>query len=91
MLAAADHALKTVGDQTKIIPGHGPLGTKADLKAYRDMLAAVSGRVAGQIKQGKKMEEVVASKPTAQYDAKWGKGFLPPDKFVEMLYDNLKK
>jgi glyoxylase-like metal-dependent hydrolase (beta-lactamase superfamily II) len=91
VLAAADRALKTVSDQTKIIPGHGPLGTKADLKAYRDMLAAVSGRVAAQIKQGKKMEEVVASKPTAQYDAKWGKGFLPPDKFVEMLYDNLKK
>jgi len=91
VLAAADRALKTVSDQTKIIPGHGPLGTKADLKAYRDMLAAVSGRVAGQIKQGKKMEEVVASKPTAQYDAKWGKGFLPPDKFVEMLYENLKK
>ena len=91
VLAAADRALKTVGDKTKIIPGHGPLGTKADLKAYRDMLAAVSGRIAAQIKQGKKMEEVVASKPTAQYDAKWGKGFLPPGKFVEMLYDNLKK
>jgi glyoxylase-like metal-dependent hydrolase (beta-lactamase superfamily II) len=91
VLAAADRALKTVGDKTKIIPGHGPLGTKADLKAYRDMLAAVSGRIAGQIKQGKKLEEVVASKPTAQFDAKWGKGFLAPDKFVEMLYGNLKK
>ena len=91
VLAAADRALKTVGDSTKIIPGHGPLGTKADLKAYRDMLAAVSSRVAAQIKQGKKLEEVVASKPTAQYDAKWGKGFLAPEKFVEMLYGNLKK
>ena len=91
VLAAADRALKTVSDSTKIIPGHGPLATKADLKAYRDMLAAVSGRVASQIKQGKKIEEVVASKPTGQYDAKWGKGFLAPDKFVEMLYGNLKK
>jgi cyclase len=91
VLAAADRALKTISDSTKIIPGHGPLATKADLKAYRDMLAATSGRVAAQIKQGKKLEEVVASKPTAQYDAKWGKGFLPPDKFVEMLYGNLKK
>jgi glyoxylase-like metal-dependent hydrolase (beta-lactamase superfamily II) len=91
VLAAVDRELKTAGDKTKIIPGHGPLGTKADLKAYRDMLAAVSGRVAAQIKQGKKLEEVVASKPTAQFDAKWGKGFLAPDKFVEMLYGNLKK
>ena len=91
VLAAADRALKLAGDKTKIIPGHGPLGTKADLKAYRDMLAAVSGQVAAQIKQGKKLEEVVASKPTAKLDAAWGKGFLTPDKFVEMLYGNLKK
>src|SRR5882724_9642502 len=91
VLASADRVLKLAGDNTKIIPGHGPLGTKADLKAYRDMLAAVSGQVASQIKQGKKLEEVVASKPTAQLDAAWGKGFLTPDKFVEMLYGNLKK
>ena len=91
VLAAADRVLKLAGDKTKIIPGHGPLGTKADLKAYRDMLAAVSGQVAAQIKQGKKLEEVVASKPTAKLDAAWGKGFLTPDKFVEMLYGNLKK
>jgi glyoxylase-like metal-dependent hydrolase (beta-lactamase superfamily II) len=91
VLAAADRVLKLAGDKTKIIPGHGPLGTKADLKAYRDMLAAVSGQVAAQIKQGKKLEEVVASKPTAKLDAAWGKGFLTPDKFVEMLYGNLKR
>ena len=91
VLAAADRALKVAGDKTRIIPGHGPLGNKADLKAYRDMLAAVSARVSAQIKQGKKVEEVVAAKPTAQYDDPWGKGFLEPDKFVEMLYGNLKK
>jgi len=91
VLAAVDRVLKMAGDKTKIIPGHGPLATQADLKVYRDMLATVSGRVAGQIKQGKKLEEVVASKPTAQYDELWGKGFLAPEKFVEMLYGNLKK
>jgi cyclase len=91
VLAAVDRVLKMAGDKTKIIPGHGPLGNRADLKAYRDMLATVSGRIAGQIKQGKKLEQVVASKPTAQYDEAWGKGFLAPDKFVEMLYGNLKK
>jgi cyclase len=91
VLSAADRALRIAGDRTRIIPGHGPLGSKADLKAFRDMLATVSGRVNGQIKQGRKLEEVVASKPTAQFDAAWGKGFLPPDKFVEMLYGNLKK
>jgi glyoxylase-like metal-dependent hydrolase (beta-lactamase superfamily II) len=91
VLAAVDGVLKTAGDDTKIIPGHGPLASKADLKAYRDMLAAVSGNIRGQIKAGKSPEEVIASKPTAKYDEVWGKGFLPPEKFVEMIYKNLKK
>src|SRR3979490_2542967 len=80
VLAAADGVLKTAGDDTKIIPGHGPLASKADLKAYRDMLAAVSGNIRGQIKAGKTLEQVIASKPTAKYDEVWGKGFLPPEK-----------
>ena len=91
VLAAADRVLKTAGDDTKIIPGHGPLGSKADLKAYRDMLAAISASIRGQIKAGKTLEQVVASKPTAKYDGVWGKGFLAPEKFVAMLYGNLIK
>jgi len=91
VLAAADRVLKTAGDDTKIIPGHGPLGSKADLKAYRDMLAAISGNIQGQIKARKTLEQVVASKPTAKYDEVWGKGFLAPEKFVAMLYGSIKK
>ena len=91
VLAAADGVLKTAGEGTKIIPGHGPLASKGDLKTYRDMLAAVSGNIRGQIKAGKTLEQVIGSKPTAKYDAVWGKGFLAPEKFVEMVYRNLKK
>jgi glyoxylase-like metal-dependent hydrolase (beta-lactamase superfamily II) len=91
VIAAADRVLKMAGDNTKIIPGHGPLGSKADLKAYRDMLAAISASIQGQIKAGKTLEQVVASKPTAKYDEVWGKGFLAPEKFVAMLYGNIIK
>jgi glyoxylase-like metal-dependent hydrolase (beta-lactamase superfamily II) len=91
VIAAADVVLKMSGNKTRIIPGHGPLGTVADLKAYRDMLASVSERVRGLIKQGKKLEEVVAAKPTAQFDEAWGKGFMQPDKFVSMLYGNMTR
>jgi len=91
VLAAVDGVLKTAGDDTKIIPGHGPLASKADLKVYRDMLVAVSGNIRGQIKAGKSLEQVIASEPTAKYDEVWGKGFLAPEKFVEMIYRNLKK
>jgi cyclase len=91
VLAAADRVLRTAGDDTKIIPGHGPLGNKADLKAFRDMLAAISTNIRAQIKAGKTLEQVTASKPTAKYDDVWGKGFIAPEKFVEMLYKNLNK
>jgi cyclase len=91
VIAAADLGLAIANDSTKIIPGHGPLGNKADLKAYRDMLATVSGRIKALIGQGKKLEEVLAAAPTAEYDAVWGKGFLPPPKWVEMVYKNLTK
>src|SRR3989475_411354 len=57
----------------------------------RDILAACSRTIRGQIKAGKTLEQVIASKPTAKYDEVWGKGFLAPEKFVEMLYKNLKK
>src|SRR5438128_8071325 len=66
VIAAVDRILKVAGDDTKIIPGHGPLGNKADLKAYREMLAAVSGNIRSQIGAGKTLEQVIASKPTAK-------------------------
>jgi cyclase len=91
VLAAVDLVLRLADDDTKIIPGHGPLGTKADLEAYREMLVAVSARVRQLIRQGRTLEQVVAAKPTAKYDEVWGKGFLPPEKFVAMLYGNLKR
>lgn len=89
VIQAVDRVLSVAGDQTKIIPGHGPLATKADLKAYRGMLATVSARIAAQIKQGKTFEQTAAAKPTAEFDGVWGKGFLPPEKFVAMIYGNL--
>ena len=91
VIAAVDLALRLADDDTRIIPGHGPLGSKADLEAYREMLATVSGRVRQLVRQGRTLEQVVAAKPTAKYDEVWGKGFLPPEKFVAMLYGNLKR
>lgn len=90
VIKAADQVSALANDSTKIIPGHGPVGNKADLKAYRDMLASVSEKIKTMIKDGKTLEQVLAAKPTAEYDAVWGNGFLKPQKWVEMLYENLK-
>jgi len=91
VIAGADDVLGRIDDNTKVIPGHGPLGNKADLKAYRDMLATVHGRMTELIKEGKNIDEIVAAKPTADYDAKWGGGFLKPDKWVKIVYSVMQK
>jgi glyoxylase-like metal-dependent hydrolase (beta-lactamase superfamily II) len=85
VIAGCDRGLAIANDQTKIIPGHGPLSNKAELKAYRDMLVTVSGRVKDMIRQGKKLEEITAANVTADLDEKWGKGFIKGPKFAEML------
>ncbi len=87
MIATAEHVLAMVDDETKIIPGHGPLSNKAELQAYRDVLAAVRDRVHRLIGEGKSRDEVVAAKPTADFDEAWGDGFLKPDAWVGIVYD----
>jgi len=89
MIAAADQVLAIADDKTKIIPGHGPLGTKADLQNYRNVLAGIRDRVKALIAQGKSLDQIVAAKPTAQWDATWGKGFVGPDVFVGFVHRSL--
>ena len=90
MIAAADMTLKMVDASTKIVPGHGPLADKAALTKYRDMMVTVRDRVQKLKTGGRKVEEVVASKPTADLDPTWGKGFLNPDMFVGIVYNTLR-
>jgi glyoxylase-like metal-dependent hydrolase (beta-lactamase superfamily II) len=91
MIGAADKVLALAGDGTKIIPGHGPLATKADLKAYRDMLVAVRDAIKPLVASGKTLEQTVAAKPTAALDAKWGVGFIKPDAIVGLVYKDLSR
>jgi cyclase len=89
VVAAADRVLAGVSDKTRIIPGHGPVASKADLQAYRDTLKAIRDRVAKLRAEGKTKEAAVAAKPSAEFDAKWGQGFVKPDVFVGIVYDSL--
>jgi glyoxylase-like metal-dependent hydrolase (beta-lactamase superfamily II) len=86
MIAAADRVLAASDASTKIIPGHGPLAAKADVKAFRDMLAASRDAVKPLVAAGKTLDEVKAAKPTAALDEKWGKGFIKPDVWTTVLY-----
>ena len=91
MIAAADVALKLCNDQTRIIPGHGELADADDLRAYRAVLQAVRDRVRSLVDAGKTREEVIAAKPSAEFDADWGGGFMKPDVWIGIVYDGMTK
>ena len=88
-IAGAAKVLALADSKTKIVPGHGPLGDKAALTKYHAMLVTVRDRVQKQKAAGKKLEEVTASKPTAEFDAAWGHGLLTAEQFVGIVYSTL--
>ena len=91
MIAAAERGLGIAGEKTKIIPGHGPLASRADLEGFRAMLVAVRDRVKKLADAGKSVDEIVAAKPTKEFDAAFGGGFLDPDKFVRIVHSALAR
>ncbi len=89
MIRACEKALAVAGSATKMIPGHGPLGTKAEFQKYHDMLATVRDKVAALKKAGASEQEAVAKKPTAQFDAAMGAGMMSGDQFTGIVYRTL--
>jgi glyoxylase-like metal-dependent hydrolase (beta-lactamase superfamily II) len=89
-LAALDTAIAISGPNTKIVPGHGGVTTRAALSTIRNMMIGVRDRVAQLIHQGKTPDEVVATKPTSDFDQ-----FVPggspatADRFVRQVYSEL--
>jgi cyclase len=86
MIAAADKILPLANNYTKIVCGHGPLGNKADLGKFRDMLVTARDRVQKLKAAGKSAQEAVAAKPFADLEPVWGKGFFNGDVFVQIAY-----
>jgi len=91
LIAAADRVLAMADANTKIIPGHGPLGDRVALQAYRTMLVTVRGRIKEAVAAGRTLDQVKATKPTAEFDAVWGNGRITPTLFVEILYQDLSR
>jgi cyclase len=91
LIAAADRVLAMADANTKIIPGHGPLGDRVALQAYRTMLVTVRDRIKRAIAAGQTLDQVKAAKPTADFDAVWGNGRITPTLFVEILYQDLSR
>ena len=90
-IAALDQAIELAGPDTKVIPGHGlEIVGRAEVIEFRDMILEIQRRVLGMIREGQKLDEIMAARPTADYDAEWtdDPGWGPED-FVPVLYYQL--
>jgi cyclase len=91
MLNGLGMLIGLMGPNTKAIPGHGVVVTRAEIIAHRDMILAVRDRVAQLIAQGKTQADVLAAHPTADYDAKIPQAAQTSDRFVGQLYAELSQ
>jgi glyoxylase-like metal-dependent hydrolase (beta-lactamase superfamily II) len=89
MIGAVEKILALCDDDTRIIPGHGPLAAKKDLEEYLAMLRGYRDAVAAEAAAGKDLEAILAGGATAALDEKYGKVFFPPDKFTELVFRSL--
>jgi glyoxylase-like metal-dependent hydrolase (beta-lactamase superfamily II) len=90
LIKAHETVLATVDDDTKIIRGHGPLGNKAELQAYHDMLVVVRDRIARLVKAGKDQEQVVAARPTREFEEKYGGTNFNAEQWIGRAYVDQK-
>lgn len=90
MLEGIGRTIGMAGPNTKIIPGHGATVDRAALIAHRDMILALRDRVAGMVKQGMTVEQVIAAKPTASYDSRVPTAETTSERFIRQLYAELK-
>jgi cyclase len=88
-IAGLEKLLTVADNDTKIVPGHGPLGNKADVMKFRDMLSTVRERLQKLKSSGKSVEEAVAAKPLDDLAAAWDKGLNDSDTFVRIAYPAL--
>lgn len=89
-IAAVNRGLTLVKPGARIIPGHGPVATVAEFRAYRDMLVDIRAKVAAGVRAGRTKAQVIASRPTAPYTGVSTTGFIKPDDFVGGIYDELR-
>jgi len=89
MIRATEANLAKATDKMIVIPGHGAVGDKSQLAFYRDLLVGARDKVAALKKEGKSLDEIVATKPTAATDAEWGNGFRSAKDFIGDVYQGV--
>lgn len=91
MIRAVDRILELADADTRIIPGHGPLIGRAEMARYRELLTTVRDRVKTAVEAGLTLEDIKSAGLTAEFDAVWGGGFIPPERWIELLHRDLSR
>jgi glyoxylase-like metal-dependent hydrolase (beta-lactamase superfamily II) len=90
MIRASEANIAAMTDTTIVIPGHGaPVSDRTGVVAFCDMLTGVRDNVAELKKQGHSLDEIVAAKPTAAYDEKWGQSVISPALFTKLVFEGV--
>lgn len=84
LIAGIESLLPKIADDAKVIPGHGPLGTKGDLQSYLAMLRETRDLVRAGLAAGKSAEQMKEEKVLAKWDS-WSWGFISADRFIDTL------
>jgi glyoxylase-like metal-dependent hydrolase (beta-lactamase superfamily II) len=90
LILAHEKVLASIDDDTRLIRGHGPLGNKAELQAFHDMLVVVRDRIAKLVKAGKTQQQVVAARPTKEFEEKYGGGSFNAEQWIGRAYVDQK-
>jgi glyoxylase-like metal-dependent hydrolase (beta-lactamase superfamily II) len=95
MIKAANANVAAAGANTIVIPGHNlpdqasATSNRAELMAYRDMLVAIRERVATLKHSGRSLDDIIAAKPTSEFDAKWGQFLITPAFFTRLVFEGV--
>jgi cyclase len=90
MLDGLGYVIGAAGPKTKIIPGHGDIVDRNAVAAHRDMMLAIRDKIAPMVQQGKSVEDVIAAKPTAEFDARVPTASTTNERFIRQVYTELK-
>src|SRR4029078_2871901 len=90
MILAHEKVLASIDDKTILIRGHGPLGTKAELQALHDMLVVGRDRLEKLVKSGKSQDDVVAARPTKEFEEKYGGASFNAEQWIGRAYVDQK-
>jgi cyclase len=90
MISFYDALYRMCGPNTKVIPGHGPVANREDIRAYQAMLREVRNRVAHAITQGMSEQALIAAHPLDDLDRVWGGNLVKQPYLLAIVYEDLK-